>query len=335
MEIKLTNAATIFFLLLLFLLGSAGSPFVNGAGKWYYWMGPGSYAEYTYIRRQETSIPLEYFYFTNESTASCYFTNFTLAWKVTAVQDVYASVDYNLTFYDVKYYYTNMSIFGPYILENLTWSTTVTVRLDTLELVENGTTWGRWPYWIHGWEVDKNVTMIYNYPRSPDWMGQLGGEPKNVTVTLGSGSLLNYFNTPPYNFTEERLIRASTHITLETIRNHTVGTFDTRFDALYDSVSLVCVGFAPRSGEVADGIMYHKLGVWDIVYNGDVILIDTNVNFNLSETPEETPTTSAWLVAGIAAVITLSIAGVLLKLKMKKEEISGLKSTPLSPKKNK
>jgi hypothetical protein len=294
-----------------------------GAGKWYYWIEPGAYAEYTYIEQKPTSIPLDRFYLTNESIASHYFSNFTLVWTVTAVQDVYATVDYNLTFYDVKYYYTNMTIFGPYIdLGNLTYNTTVTVRLDTLELVENGTVWGRWPYWIHGWEVDKNVTMIYNYPRSPDWMGQLGGEPKNVTVTLGSGeSVLQYDHpkSPVYNFTQERLIAASTHITLETVNNHTVGTFDTRFDALYDSVSLICVGFMPRSGEMADGIMY-KLGVWDITYNDDVILIDSNVNFNPSATPEDnTPTVSAWLVAGVAAALVLPIVGVALQLKTKRK----------------
>lgn len=287
-------------------------------GKWYYWLEPGVYAKYTYFQREKPFFFGENFYFVNESLAS--FTNFTLAWMVMDVHDLYATVDYNLTFYGVKQFTSDMGPFGPYIdVGNLTLNTIVTVRLDTLELVDDeGEPWGRWPYWVHGWEVDKNVTMIYNYPRSPVWMGHVGGEPKNITVTLGSGSLLNYFNTPVYNFTKERLIRANTHITLETVRNHTVGNFDTRFDAVYDSVSLVCVGFVPRSGEMADGIMYHKLGVWDIVYNDDIILVDTNVDFDPSEAPDEAPTVSAWLVAGIVAVVALPILGITIQLRNKR-----------------
>jgi hypothetical protein len=308
----LVTAATILLLLFLF----TQLPFANGAGKWYYWIESGAYAKYTYIRKQALH---EQFYLTNGSMRG--YTNFTLAWAVTDVQKLYATVDYNLTFYGVKIYFNDF-VFGPYVeLGNMSFTTTLTVQLDTLELVENGATWGRWPYWIHGWEVGKNVTMIYNYPVSPYWMGQVGGEPKNVTVSLhASLDSFQYarFERPVYNFTQERLITASTHITLEIIDNKTYGNFVTRFDALYDSVSLICVGFAPQSGEMADGIMYHRLGVWDITYAGNVILVDSNVNFDPFETPEEeTPTLPASLIAGITIVIALPIFGVILKIKTK------------------
>jgi hypothetical protein len=305
-------AVSVIFLLCLFTC--VHLPLVTGTRKWYYWIEPGAYAKYTYIREQAIH---ERFYLTNGSMRG--YTNFTLAWTVTDVQNLYAAVDYNLTFYDVNMYTSDYGIFGSYVdLGNISFCKTLTVQLDTLELVENGESWGRWPYWIHGWEVDKNVTMIYNYPVSPDWMGQVGGEPKNVTVTLGS-TYLNYFNTPVYNFTQERLISAATHITLEIIDNKTYGTFVTRFDALYDSVSLICVGFAPRSGEMADGIMYHKLGVWDITYAGNVVLVDTNVDFDPYATPEEeTPTLSASLIAAVVIIIALPIFGVILKIKMKR-----------------
>jgi len=305
----------VFVVVLISLILYAQLVFIGlSAGKWYYWIEPGAYAKYVYVQEQ---VLHEEFYFANGSLRG--FTNFTLVWTVTDVQGLYATVDYNLTFYGVKLYTSDYGWFGPYDdLGNMSFTTTLMMRLDTLELVENGTTWGRWPYWIHGWEVDKNVTMIYNYPVSPCWMGQLGGEPQNVTVNLGKSSI--GLGTPVYNFTKERLFHAFPEVTLHIINNKTYGTWTTRFDALYDSVSLIFVSMWPKNGEMGDGIMYHKLGVWDIVYKGDVILVDTNVNFNPSTTPEdETPAVSAWLVAGVATAIVLPIVGVALQLKVKRK----------------
>ena len=311
MGIKLA-AATIF---LLFLLVCAQSVFVVAGGKWYYWMEPGAYAKYTYFQRQE--VPWhDCFYFVNESMAG--FTNFTLAWMVTDVHDLYATVDYNLTFYGAKVYTTEYLFFGPYVeVGNLTFNTSLTVRLDTLELVDDGEPWGRWPYWVHGWEIGKNITMIHNYLPSPNWMGHVGDEPVNVTVSL-SPVTKGEIDTPVYNFSAERLLLRWTHfLTKEKIGNVTAVTWATHIDAFYDSVSLICLDIYTQ--EIADDVLYHKFGVWDVIYVGDVLLVETNINFEPSETPEEAPTVSVWLVAGVIAVVALPILGITLQLRRKRK----------------
>jgi hypothetical protein len=72
--------------------------------------------------------------------------------------------------------------------------------------------------------------------------------------------------------------------------------------------------------EIADDVLYHKFGVWDIVYCGNILLTDSNINFDPSKTPDEAPTTSPLLIVGIATVAILPILGVALRKRRKRQE---------------
>jgi hypothetical protein len=312
MKSELAVATSIF---LLFLVVCSQSASGVSSGKWYYWMEPGVYARYAYFQTQESG---QYFYFTNRSIAM--FANFTLAWQVIEVHDMYATVNYNFTFYSVKAYPSEDITSAPGVdVGNLTFSITLTVRLDTLELVDDGKSWGRWPYWVHGWEVGKNITLIHDYPPSPAWRS---GEPTNVTAYLnGPESETEGFDTPAYNFSRERLLRTSTNpYHIEKIKGNTAKTWATYIDAYYDSVSLIFLGMSTKIGgeEIADDVLYHKFGVWDVVYCGNILLADSNINFDPSKTPDEAPTMSPLLIVGIATVAILPILGVALRKRRKR-----------------
>lgn len=323
MKIRLTATAATISLFFLLLLMCVYSPLANAIGKWYYWMEPGAYAKYACI--EKTPFYDNCFYLTNGSKRGI--ANFTFAWQVLDVNGLYATVDYNLTFYGVKIYTTVYGPFGPYIdLGNLSFAMTPTVRLDTLELVENGSSWGRWLYWIHGWEVGQwivgpNITLVRDYLPSPLWPG-VSNTTLNVTGWWEPFPSQIPFPmvTSFYNFSKERQLQLGTYSVSQKVdeRNQTHVYFAVDLEGFYDSVSLIFLEM--WSQHFADDVAYHKLGVWEISYaSGRLCLVDSNINFNPSATPEETPTVPAWLVAGIAAVAVLPIVGVALKLKMKRK----------------
>lgn len=320
MRAKLATASVIS---LLFLLVCSQSVSVVMGGKWYYWMEPGAYAKYVYFLREGKPSPLvEWIYFTNKSVVT--FTNLTFAWRVIDVRDVYATVDYNWTFYGAKPY-GDIGTGG-----TLTFNMTLTVQLDTLELIEDGKPWGRWPYWVHGWEVEveknitwpywlhtqKNITMIHNYI-SPN--PRVGDKPVNVTVSLIECQQEFEIDTPVYKFSEERLLLTSTHPVSANLTNGVLSTpFATEFDVYYDAVSLIFLG--EYYGQITDDIMYHNFDIWDVEYSiyGAIRLVDSNINFEPSETPDETPTVSPLLVGGIIAIVVLPILGIALRLRRRR-----------------
>jgi hypothetical protein len=235
------------------------------------------------------------------------------------VQNLYATVDYNLTFYDVKIYTTDYGPLGPYVkLGNMSFTMNLTVRLDSLELIEDGQSWGRWPYWIHGWEVGSNITMIRDYLPSPLWPGA-SNTTVNVTVSLQPEQVLGEIYTPMYNFSKERVLTTGTYpLRVEVTQGGMFQYYATLLQGHYDSVSLIFLDM--NMGYFTDDVMYHRLGVWEVHYeNGKLLLVDSNVNFEPSKTPEENPPLSASLLAAVVIVAALPIFGVFLKLRMRRK----------------
>ena len=309
MTIMLDVVSTFSLLLLVCSL-----PVSVASAKWYYWIEPGVYAEYGYFCESKSEFKDE-LRFMNGSVATL--TNFSLSWDVSEVNDIYATVDYNLTLEDVEMYPDGDTVMGIGVeIGTLTFNTTVTVRLDTLELIEDGKPWGRWPYWVHGWEVDKKITMIHNFPYR-----RWDDEPVNVTVHLNENFPTEFYvDTSVYNFTHERLLFTSTY----PIEKEEGGASYTAawFNVWYDAVSLIFVGDYHTGGRHTEDIMAHKFGLRNFMCNGWILLSDSNVNFEpLSSSDGDDAEKSPFPISvllGVIIIVFLSILGIIGQLKRKR-----------------
>jgi hypothetical protein len=158
--------------------------------------------------------------------------------------------------------------------------------------------------------------MIHNYI-SPN--PRVGDKPVNVTVSLIGCQQEFEIDTPVYKFSKERLLLTVTHPISANLTNGVLSTpFATEFDVYYDAVSLIFLGAYMT---LTDDIMYHNFDIWDVEYSmyGAIRLVDSNINFEPSETPDETPTVSPLLVGGIIAIVVLPILGIALRLKEKRK----------------
>jgi hypothetical protein len=131
--------------------------------------------------------------------------------------------------------------------------------------------------------------------------------------------VLGEIYTPMYNFSKERVLTTGTYpLRVEVTQGGMFQYYATLLQGHYDSVSLIFLDM--NMGYFTDDVMYHRLGVWEVHYeNGKLLLVDSNVNFEPSKTPEENPPLSASLLAAVVIVAALPIFGVFLKLRMRRK----------------
>ncbi|MFQ5871538.1 MAG: hypothetical protein ACE5IB_05220 [Candidatus Geothermarchaeales archaeon] len=181
----------------------------------------------------------------------------------------------------------------PYERRVINATTHVDVDLETLELVEEGRVWGRWPFLVKPGELDDGpVTVATNWINginitlrdlhSPQWA--LGPPPPEPT--------------PPYDLTKDSgyLYVGSTEVDVDISLPgfHMVG--DLPFSYWYEIRTLL---FA-RSTSYVDDILYHNFGIYDLTqkvrfegkqYLATMLLIETNafLRMGIGDSSDEEP----------------------------------------------
>ncbi|MBS7633876.1 hypothetical protein KEJ15_09760, partial [Candidatus Bathyarchaeota archaeon] len=185
-------------------------------------------------------------------------------------------------------------------------TTNVWVKMDTLEMYsENGTYVGRWPFWVHNYEVNSTIVMVHDVLKSKLVNGSLVRTHMDAKVVLSEldsgGDPQVGINTPVGFFVADRLLGCNP----VGERVGSVWNFAIMFQALYDEVSLIMIACA---GTYIDDAIRYVLGD---IYNGisldkPLIIGATNIDLESQQKPGsfEFP-----LVLGIVIVAATATAG--------------------------
>ncbi|OGD45013.1 hypothetical protein A3K79_01360 [Candidatus Bathyarchaeota archaeon RBG_13_46_16b] len=321
------SKATFISLFFLLLLVVSMFPVVHSyaeVGKWFYWMEPGVYVTLTLsnevlpilpgwgsLHDPETS-----FQFLNKTLLG--FNNASITWKVLEVSGSEALVEYTIVLIDAyiaeRDYRGRLQFVSPVGDVHLL-STSVWVKMDTLEVYsENETYVGRWPFWVHNYEVNSTIMMVHDVLKTALINGSFVRTHMDQKVGLleldSGGNPQVGIDTSLGFFVADRLLGC----------NPTMERVDSRwlsagvFPALYDEVSLIMITYG---GTYIDDVIRYVLGD---IYNGiyldkPLIISATNIDLN----PREKPGSFKFpLVLGIVIAATIATAGGLLYVWKKK-----------------
>ena len=322
--------ATFISLFLLFLLVVSMFPVVHTraeVGKWFYWMEPGQYVTLTLSNEVLPTLPgwmsgcdLETsFQFPNGTLLG--FNNMTMTWEVLEVSGSEAFVEYTIVLidaYNAKRDYRGVLQFVSPVGDVHLVTTNVWVKMDTLEMYsENRTYVGRWPFWVHNYEVNSTIVMVHDVPRTEIVNGSAVRTHKDAKVgllDLGSGGDPQVgIDTPVAFFVADRLLACNP----VGERVGSVWSFQLIFPALYDEVSLIMIAYA---GTYIDDAIRYVLGD---IYRGislgkPLIISATNIDLESQQKPGSFEFPLVLGIVIVAATITAGGLGGLLYVWKKK-----------------
>jgi hypothetical protein len=285
-------------------------------GKWFYWMEPGRYVTLTLSNEVLPNLPDwasglpgrdTSFQFPNGTLLG--FNNMSMTWEVLEVSGSEALVEYTIVLidaYNAKRDYLGGLQFVSPVGDVHLLTTNVWVKMDTLEMYsENRTYVGRWPFWVHNYEVNSTIVMVHDVLKSKLVNGSLVRthmDQKVGLLDLGSGGDPQVgIDTPLAFFVADRLLGCNP--TMEFVGSMWLSAG--LFPALYDEVSLMMIAYA---GTYIDDAVRYVLGD---IYNGisldkPLIISATNIDLESQQKPSdfEFP-----LVLGIVIVAATVTAG--------------------------
>lgn len=294
-------------------------------GKWFYWMEPGVYVTLTLSNEVLPVLPgwavggLDQnasFQFPNGTLLGFY--NISITWKALEVGGDEALVDYTIVLIDAyiaeRDYKGRLQFVSPVGDVHLL-STNVWVKMDTLEVYsENETYVGRWPFWVHNYEVNSTIVMVHDVLKTALINGSFVRTHMDQKVGLldldSGGNPQVGIDTPLGFFVADRLLGCNP--TMERVDSMWLSAGI--FPALYDEVSLIMIAYG---GTYIDDAIRYVLGD---IYNGiyldkSLIISATNIDLN----PQEKPRSFEFpLVLGIVIAAATVTAGGLLYVWKKK-----------------
>jgi len=319
-----TAFISLFFLLLLVVSMFSVVHSYAEVGKWFYWMEPGVYVTLTLsnetlpnlsgwsgLPERETS-----FQFPNGTLLGFY--NISVKWKVLEVGGSEALVEYTIVLIDAyiaERDYRGRLQFVSSVGDVHLLSASVWVKMDTLEVYsENQTYVGRWPFWVHNYEVNSTIIMVHDVLRTTIINGSSVGTHMDQKVGLldldSGGNPQVGIDTPLGFFVADRLLGCNP--TMERVDSTWRGAG--MFPALYDEVSLIMIAY---EGAYIDDVVRYVLGdIYRGIYLDKPLIISaTNIDLNPQEKRKgfEFP-----LVLGIVIAATAVTAGGLLYVWKKK-----------------
>ncbi|MGA1976067.1 MAG: winged helix-turn-helix domain-containing protein [Conexivisphaerales archaeon] len=247
------------------------------------------------------------------------FDSLSLSWVIDDVLPSYYQVNYTLQFDGME--------------PSSEWSL---LSVELLVSVSNGSAYllngsyvGSWPYWLPqaSLVVGTDIELIHDYPfatavngtpafvpESPvefTSLSQGGAEPNG---TSGASYLDATLDVPGIgSFMTDRLIITYPHthvfplpqgVTVwfnETPANSTVGVNTPIWSAIYDRFSGVLLAYN-HADWFTDDIMMHALGVWQIGFNANSLVM-TSSNFNLSPEPKGDTLLYPMVLLAVAGVV--------------------------------
>jgi len=313
--------------LFLAITGVAMFPVVRSyaeVGKWFYWMEPSVYVTLTFSNEtlpnlsgwsglpdSETS-----FQFPNGTLLGFY--NISVTWKALEVSGSEALVEYTIVLIDAyiaERDYRGRLQFVSSLGDVYLLSTSVWVKMDTLEVYsENQTYVGRWPFWVHNYEVNSTITMVHEVLRTTiingSWVRTHVDQKVGLLDLDSGGNPQVGIDTPLGFFVADRLLGC--YPTMELVDSESF--FANPFPALYDEVSLIMIAYG--GGYIDDVVRYVLGDIYRGIYLDKPLIISaTNIDLNPQEKPKgfEFP-----LILGIVIAATTVTAGGLLYVWKKK-----------------
>lgn len=291
------SKATFISLFFLLLLVVSMFPVVRSyaeVGKWFYWMEPGVYVTLTLSNEtlpnlsgwsslpdRETS-----FQFPNGTLLGFY--NITVTWKALEVSGSEALVEYTIVLIDAyiaeRDYRGRLQFVSPVGDVHLL-STSVWVKMDTLEVYsENETYVGRWPFWVHNYEVNSTIVMVHDVLRTTiingSWVRTHVDQKVGLSDLDSGGNPQVGIDTPLGFFVADRLLGC--YPTGERVDSEWF--FAGVFPALYDEVSLIMIVYG---GTYIDDVVRYVLGdIYIGIYLDKPLIISaTNIDLKQQEEP--------------------------------------------------
>jgi len=320
---KATSIPLFFLLLIVISIFPVVHSYAE-VGKWFYWMESGVYVTLTLsngvlpILPDWMSLPDPETSFQFPNGTLLGFNNISMSWKVLEVSGSKALVEYTIVLIDAyiaeRDYHGRLQFVSPLGDVHLL-STNVWVKMDTLEVYsENETYVGRWPFWVHNYEVNSTIVMVHDVLKTALINGSFVRthmDQKVGFLDLDSGGNPQVgIDTPLGFFVADRLLGCNP--TMERVDSESF--FASPFPALYDEVSLIMIAYG---GTYIDDVIRYVLGD---VYNGiyldkPLIISATNIDLN----PQEKPRSFEFpLALGIVIATATVTAGGLLYVWKKK-----------------
>jgi len=321
------SKATFISLVFLLLLVASMFPVVRSyaeVGKWFYWMEPGVYVTLTLsnetlpnlsgwasLPERETS-----FQFPNGTLLGFY--NMSVTWEALEVGGSEALVEYTIVLIDAyiaeRDYKGRLQFVSP-VGDVQLLSTSVWVKMDTLEVYsENQTYVGRWPFWVHNYEVNSTIIMVHYVLRTTiingSWVRTHMDQKVGLLDLDSGGNPQVGIDTPLGFFVADRLLGCNPTMELVDGAWRGAGVFP----ALYDEVSLIMIAYG--GGYIDDVVRYVLGDIYRGIYLDKPLIISaTNIDLN----PQEKPGSFEFpLVLGIVIAATTVTAGGLLYVWKKK-----------------
>lgn len=299
-------------------------------GKWFYWMESGAYATLTMSGKElpdvlswsgKTGDPYTGLEFPNGTLVG--FKNVSLTWKILEVDSDEALVEYILMLFDAYIAQRNLAKLVPVSLlgDVQLLSIDVWVRMDTLEVYsENRTYIGRWPFWVHNYEVGSVIVMVHDILKLAPVNGSFALTRQDEKIVLKNLDLKKEqsvgLETPYGFFGADRLLECGPQMV--PVENTSQFISTGWFPALYDGVSLIMIAYG---GTYIDDIICYMLGDMHNTFQNKLyieqplIINSTNIDLNPQDKP---PSFELPLILSVPIVIGVVTAGVIIYVWKKK-----------------